>query len=302
MSKNTKTVSIVYFRIEPLGHIAKRKENLRLIADGLKDWSGANRPLPHSSGPIVLHEWKRTANGKVLGAVFHNHENNLPPGYNPRTKQISDLKLGKDQGLGYSTCFMYCPSTSVVAIETMQHSISISRLLQFIAHNFPIPPIQMGLILRPDKVAELNKFDSIRKVEVKISAVDNGEVYAADGRSANEIVSIMKKTNAQFLHVKASMRSTTRTMDKRNVQSMIKDIFKRNSKHEVKTLLVSGTVSGQDEALESETLNFINIRMKDDFEVVNSRYADQANIDIRFNSIEACFAKRQVFFDSAYSF
>lgn len=141
--------------------------------------------------PVYLYDVSLTSQGIWEGELIRHRMEELPVIGN-RKCEIKDMILSDDEGIGEQTAFIYHPSTSILALQAGQYTISASGFAKYF--ELFDPRISKGLKLLPvfqlDAMVRFTNMVNVYELDVSIAGVGN---MSSDGKTEygiNEVLDL----------------------------------------------------------------------------------------------------------------
>lgn len=253
--------------------------------------------LPAAPNPVILTESKvnilgqvENRNGIVLGTFIRNQTTGIPPSYDEANSAVSPLPLLDGQGLGYQTCFLYDPAVRILMIESTKNAIGMGVLCAFLQKNVNVPTLEASIVINPEKLQEFYDMTAIYKIHFKVAKLENGGVFKTNkNTSLGQVIHSADKTDTDTLEytLTKTKRKDGASLAISKMKSIVKSLLRFEDTREVKTLVISGR---QDDDSPTDTINFIEQRLKDSITVPQVRLIANFNIQDHYNKMEVVYA------------
>lgn len=280
-----KNVNLNFFQLNPIDESVdadEYKKEIKAIAEMF------NSP-PTKFAQINLTEFHVNLYGNIekqgdyfLGTLIKNQISSIPPSYDESTSTLAPLPLADHQGIAFSTSFLYDPSVRIVMIESVQNGIGIHLLCSFLNRNFKIPRIEPSIVINPSKLQEFLSMTVVSKFQVRIAKLQSGTIFSTKKNTAlGKIIHSADETNTDYVDYALTARRSS-TLKKSRILMLLKSFLKYEDTQEVQKLVVTGK---ENEDAESDTINFIEQKLRDYITVERHRLISSFEINDRYEKL-----------------
>lgn len=251
------------------------------------------KSLNKSSGPILIIG-EIFKDGKfIYGTFAHNQMNELPPTLDTATGETSQLPIKDTQGLAYYTSFLFDPELQMIAFESNLNGVSLNSFCEFIEYNYSLSnPIESEIVIDPIEIQKLNKMGVIKKFQVKITKVENGEIFNSKKSSFKQIIDSADGTNTNTIeYTLSSGRAKNNSLSLNKLKQIVKDLMKYKETEEVEKLIITGR---ETEESSLDLIDFVSNKVRISFKVERKRFSTNFAIIEKYNLLTQEFQKVHV--------
>lgn len=201
-----------------------------------------------------------------------------------------EIELDEDQGLGEISSFLYHPHTKVLMMMRNRNAVSLSAFSAYMDAKHPLNGVRYDLILQEEAYERLQKFKRIGRVELKVAAPGNAQLFDSIGVSPKGLAELMNATPRVSLSYAFSM-----SYDRENTlpKSIIGDIASKVMSLPLKKLEdVKMVVAGNDETLEKEVIDLFTDALSEKVSV-NIKEQRKMSDDQRYRAVASVWEKKK---------
>lgn len=256
-------MKIDFYRVVMPPNAARTFESI--IQEVLGGPNDDGRNLDVGKHPCRLQDggrWQRAIEGDMLRIRM-----NMLPVKASLSGEVSNIDFDDDEGIGEETAFLYHPPLGVLAIQRNRYGVSPSGFLQYMEHHGHVnEPIILEPILRPGVMERMARMAVVRKFDVRVAGLQNGQLLRGQGHSLGAIATIIEELNAPSVSVSVSMdRNRNGGLNRSTVVNTARALMRIGARDAspVRTL----ELTGQTEDGEQDVIDLIEDRMQDVVEV-----------------------------------
>lgn len=267
---DTRDINLDFYQLIPTNKDEEeREQNAKSFAETMKQLSESFtcKPLKRTDDNIYLFGPFVKKGGLIMGTLVRNQTNDIPPSFDGQN--LAPLPFKGDEGLGYSTCFLYDPATNIVLIERPRGGVTVNALIKFLLFNIDLPKVEPAVVVNPVDLERFYRMNIITKFQVRIARVENGRILQGKGTKAvKQVAQSADDTRADKLEYSISAPAK-KGLSLEKVRQMVSGFLKNNDDEEVEVLKVSGKV--EEEGGSIHPIDFIQQRLRDKITVERKR-------------------------------
>ena len=245
--------------------------------------------IQHSDGYVNIFDLEERHNRYILGTFVYNQTTNIPPSFNDIENKPSKLKIGKFDGLGFDSSFIYDRKTRIIGLESKKPGTSQKSVEDFIMKNFDLQNCHFKFVVLPN---EYNKFLNSNKytrleLDLAIPNNDMGILKPSEKNASNilELMQDLKGTSAKIII--SNGRSRKKTLSLENVWQLAQWLYKTDKKE---TLVQNLRITGVDVDSENNHIfDLISNRLITKISIEKTRTIGSFQIKIKYDQLEGDF-------------
>jgi hypothetical protein len=286
-----KTINLNFFQLVPESVDQENpNKQVQAIKNIFENIPAVFNSIPRTDGTVNLYGSIEKRGDLFLGTLVKNQTSDIPPSYDENNNDLQALPLGANQGLGYSTSFLYDPEVRIIMIESQRNGVSIGVLCSFLNHNFDVPKLDAGIVINPTEMANFLEMGSYNKFQVKMARLENGAIFNSKNRAIGQIIHAADNTNTDTLEFSLTVKKKYDTLSLSKIRNFVNTFLKFKDSEEVTVLKVSGR---SDEDAGSETIDFIQQRLKDNFTVEKVRLNSSFSVKEHYDKMIVAYNKHR---------
>jgi hypothetical protein len=254
----------------------------------LDDKSAPLVALPRGAGQVIIEGDIVKRGNFYFGTLAQIHMNDLPPAYDISTLKLEDLPLRPTQGLAYPTSFLFDKELQMIAFESKKNGVGLQSFCEFYERNFQVPQIETQIVIDPIEMQRLNDMTIIKKFQVKVAKVVNGEVFNQRKKSFKQIIASADGTNTNTLeYILTSERGKSTSLKVTKIKQMTRELLQFRENEEVEKLVITGK---EDEDNASRAIDFIANKVRLKFSVERERFSSAFSTSEKYEKLEEEYA------------
>jgi hypothetical protein len=131
---------------------------------------------------------------------------------------------------------------------------------------------------------------SYNKFQVKMARLENGAIFNSKNRAIGQIIHAADNTNTDTLEFSLTVKKKYDTLSLSKIRNFVNTFLKFKDSEEVTVLKVSGR---SDEDAGSETIDFIQQRLKDNFTVEKVRLNSSFSVKEHYDKMIVAYNKHR---------
>lgn len=290
-----KKINLNFFQFAPTENpdndFEKYKASFQGIQEAIKTLTSSNsfHSISRPDGRIELYrQAKKTKSGLIFGTLFNNQMSDIPPSFDSETGKLSPLNLNEQQGLAFSTSFLFDPVCNVIMLESTRNAVGVSAFASFLRANLEIPSFEVAVVINPQEIQRFHEMTSIKSFEVRIARVEAGTLFSSKkNRSIGQILDSADDTNNNLLTYKLTA-SRGRSLNLSKIKSFVQVFRKVAQPEEVKALKVRGREEDDGPII---PVDFVEQRLKDTITVEKKRLISDFDIQDRYEKMDSVYQK-----------
>ena len=245
--------------------------------------------IEHSDGHVNLYNLEERHKRYVLGTFVYNQTLNIPPSYNDVDKKPSELKIGKFDGLGFDSSFIYDRKTRILGLESKKPGTSLKSVEDFIIKNFVLADTCFKIVVLPDEYTKFLNATEYSRIEIDLAIPNNAMgILKQNEKSANNLLQVMqdlKGSNAKIII--SNGRAKKNTLSLENVRQLVQSLFKSSQKEDlVRNLRVTGVDVDSENY---QIFDLISNRLITQLRIEKTRTISQFQIKVKYDQLEGDF-------------
>ncbi|MFV8359555.1 DUF6731 family protein [Flavobacterium sp. LS1P3] len=250
--------------------------------------SGFTR-IQHSDGYVNIFDLEERHNRYVLGTFVYNQTTNIPPSFNDIENKPSELKIGKFDGLGFDSSFIYDRKTRIIGLESKKPGTSQKSVEDFIMKNFDLTNCHLKFVVLPNEYNKFLNSNKYTRLEMDLAIPNNDMgILKPSEKNANNILQLMqdlKGTSAKIII--SNGRSRKKTLSLENVRQLAQWLYKTDKKE---TLVQNLRITGVDVDSENyHIFDLISNRLITKISIEKTRTIGSFQIKIKYDQLEGDF-------------
>lgn len=287
-----KSTNVYYYQLFPNDESLKpeEKEAFFKICDKyiLQEKESYIR-IPHSDGYVNLYDIEERHNRYVLGTFVYNQTTNIPPSFNDIENKPSELKIGKFDGLGFDSSFIYDRKTRILGLESKKPGTSQKSVEDFIIKNFELPSCHFKFVVLPDEYKKFLNSNKYTRLELDLSIPNNDMgILKPSEKNANNLLELMQDLKGSSAKIIISNgRSRKKTLSLENVRQLAQWLYKSDKKESlVNNLRITGVDVDTDN---NHIFDLISNRLITNTIITKTRTIGNFQIKDKYNQLEGDF-------------
>jgi len=214
----------------------------------------------------------------IYAALSRIQTEGLPPKTDKNTLDPKDLALKDNEGLLYTTPFLYNYKKNILMYPYISNGVPVSSAVKFMQLNFTPPDFKPVKISHPD---DLNRFiESDKFNTIEIETIVPEIIKDLDDDSIQDILKASNNFRAKKVYVRLS-GSRKEGLNPSEVIKTVKKFFKDGSANKLK---VSAVID--EETNQKELFDFVTKNIKGNIEIELGRNAKYSHSELREKLIE----------------
>lgn len=170
---------------------------------------------------------------------------------------IEIIPMNDRQGLGEETAFLYCPRTNSLLLQRNRQGTSRVLFARYFEDKAALNgPLGLYPILDPEALVRMGRMRVVRKFDVRVGSIKNGDVFKGSAHSLGAIADLQAELQAPVVSIHVSMGRHRGSLPISQIRETLGSLFRfyQNGGNEVQKINVSG-VDEDDEKDEFDLLN-----------------------------------------------
>ena len=247
--------------------------------------------IDHSDGYVNLYNREERNNRYVLGTFVYNQITNIPPSFNDVENKPSALKIGKFDGLGFDSSFIYDRKTRIIGLESKKPGTSLKSVEDFVNKNFELANTCFKFVVLPDEYKKFLNATEYSRLEMDLAIPNNAMgILKPNEINSNKILQVMqdlKGSNAKIII--SNGRSKKNSLSLENVRQLVQWLYKTDEKE---NLVRNLRITGVDVDSENyQVFDLISNRLITQLQIEKTRTIGQFQIKVKYDQLEGDFLK-----------
>lgn len=245
-------------------------------------------------GEVGLFGKRKYKNDFIFGTFAFTQIENIPPKQHKKSKATENLNLDDEDGLGFSTSFIFDKKTNIIAIVSRRPGVNTTSIESFLKLNFDLPPFKFERITYKSSLENFLKTSSYRKLKIKIAnPTEITPLLDNKGFAVTELSKLIKEFGANkiLFEVTSTANESLPIGPVRNVVNNLLRVTTGN----IETM----EVIGNDDDIEEKVFNFISNRITDSINVEITRHGDFRTKEV-YQQLELKFQLHLAFFREVF--
>lgn len=245
--------------------------------------------IQHSDGYVNIFNLEERHNRYILGTFVYNQTTNIPPSFNDIENKPSKLKIGKFDGLGFDSSFIYDRKTRIIGLESKKPGTSQKSVEDFIMKNFDLQNCHFKFVVLPNEYSKFLNSNKYTRLEIDLAIPNNdmGILKPSEKNASNilELMQDLKGTSAKIII--SNGRSRKKTLSLENVRQLAQWLYKTDKKE---TLVQNLRITGVDVDSENNHIfDLISNRLITKINIEKTRTIGSFQIKIKYDQLEGDF-------------
>ena len=245
--------------------------------------------IQHSDGYVNLYDLQERHNRYVLGTFVYNQTTNIPPSFNEIDNKPSALKIGKFDGLGFDSSFIYDRKTRIIGLESKKPGTSQKSVEDFLVKNFELPNAHFKFVVLPDEYKKFLNSNEYTRLELDLAIPNNDMgILKPSEKNSNKILQLMQDLKGSSAKIIISNgRSRKKTLSLENVRQLAQWFYKTDKKE---NLVQNLRITGIDVDSENNHIfDLISNRLITKLKIAKTRTIGNFQIKVKYDQLEGDF-------------
>ncbi len=217
--------------------------------------------------PVYLYDVSLTSQDIWEGELIRHRMDELPVIGNSKC-EIKDMVLSDDEGIGEQTAFIYHPTTSILALQAGQYTISASGFAKYF--ELFDPRISKRLKLSPvfqiDTMLRFTNMVNVYELDVSIAGVGNMSYDGNTEHGLNEVLELNEAFSSHNISFKLTGNiKQKKSLNFKEILNFVDSLF-LNKKH-LNKVKVKGSSDDSDDVY---SLDLLKDRMVEEVYITTS--------------------------------
>jgi len=235
----------------------------------------------YRDGTVGIYKKIKRYPNHTLGTFYYNQTENIPPGMHQSSGDTHELDLDEEEGLGYTTSFMFDLKTNIIAIESNRPGVAIGTLCQLMKKNYDLPKIEAVYVINPVEYEDFLKIERYNRLKIKFAKIQKiGDFLQSKERSIKEMRDLADKTNSGEMII--NLKAPSRKGSLSNVVDIVKDALRYSDEEELKELVIAG----YDEDNRTKKVDFFKHKISEKIYIEKQRLIGRFALKEKYEQIE----------------
>jgi hypothetical protein len=245
--------------------------------------------IEHSDGYVNLYDFEERHKRYVLGTFVYNQTTNIPPSFNEVENKPTELKIGKFDGLGFDSSFIYDRKTRIIGLESKKPGTSQKSVEDFLTKNFEIPDCHFKFVVLPDEYTKFLNSNDYSRLEIDLAIPNNDMgILKPSEKNANNLLQLMQDLKGSSAKLIISNgRSKKKSLSLENVRQLAQWFYKNEKKD---NLVQNLRITGVDIDTENNHIfDLISNRLITKLNITKTRTIGNFQIKSKYDQLEGDF-------------
>lgn len=287
-----KTTNVYYYQLflndESL-KIEEKEKFLKICDKNILKKKDSYIKIEHSDGYVNLYDFEERHKRYVLGTFVYNQTTNIPPSFNEVENKPTELKIGKFDGLGFDSSFIYDRKTRIIGLESKKPGTSQKSVEDFLTKNFEIPDCHFKFVVLPDEYTKFLNSNDYSRLEIDLAIPNNDMgILKPSEKNANNLLQLMQDLKGSSAKLIISNgRSKKKSLSLENVRQLAQWFYKNEKKD---NLVQNLRITGVDIDTENNHIfDLISNRLITKLNITKTRTIGNFQIKSKYDQLEGDF-------------
>lgn len=289
---DVKTTNVYYYQLFLNDESLKSDEKIKFLKicdSNILQKKESYIKIDHSDGNVNLYDFEERHKRYVLGTFVYNQTTNIPPSFNEAENKPTELKIGKFDGLGFDSSFIYDRKTRIIGLESKKPGTSQKSVEDFLTKNFDMPNFHFKFVVLPDEYNKFLNSNEYSRLEIDLAIPNNDMgILKPSEKNANNLLQLMQDLKGSSAKIIISNgRSKKKTLSLENVRQLAQWFYK-NEKRE--NLVQNLRVTGVDiDSENNHIFDLISNRLITKINITKTRTIGNFQIKSKYDQLEGDF-------------
>lgn len=289
---DVKTTNVYYYQLflndESL-KINEKEKLLKICDKKILKKKDSYIKIEYSDGYVNLYDFVERHERYVLGTFVYNQTTNIPPSFNEVENKPTELKIGKFDGLGFDSSFIYDRKTRIIGLESKKPGTSQKSVEDFLTKNFEIPDCHFKFVVMPDEYTKFLNSNDYSRLEIDLAIPNNDMgILKPSEKNSNNLLQLMQDLKGSSAKLIISNgRSKKKSLSLENVRQLAQWFYKNEKKD---SLVQNLRITGVDiDSENNHIFDLISNRLITKLNIKKTRTIGNFQIKSKYDQLEGDF-------------